>query len=893
MSLFADFRRLTENSPESLKSIAIKKIINDSIELKSVFLPHEISNDIIESYREILLNSKEELKRCDRFLYQFQAKNCRLTQVNLSDLPVGDKCLRNLILEHSKSLTHLNINNCNDLTSNIMTDMNQILTRVEDVSQIRRTVTFSETNIETGEEKVTIKSYENGILRTSTYDDMNHEQMIGLAQDDLSLLDAMGAFEDRDLAGFREQKLNQLKERQDTKLSSSMANYRGSGQIFSPDHCAPSVTDSPHHQLIIPPEILETEEFTFSNGVMRKHLKIQSYQKSPLQVLIIGKSTHILPSDHLDQDVDIDKQLINPHLNLRKLVIHDWSTGSDIKYANPLKFILTPGMAESLQYLDLSNCSGIGDGSPLIELKALTSLILFNVPKLHQAIINISKLSNLRALDISTTSDRYGHGYKHPDDQLQLLSLGLVHLTHLDISGTNLAGPRADHIRGLASRYSRPFDFLGLYNMTNEAAYRQNLPATKIAGDATEEQILTACEAYIDRVDCLKRILNDLFHCFRFETNFHDVNRALDVVLVAMSRHVTEKQIQIAASASLFYIVKSEDSRHNSNMKIRRMIISRLLDAMHAHRYDPTMLRNGSLTLIHFKIPNDVIFEYQRLVDILLHIVSSDEDEFIQRLGIYLLNSLACQVDGDQKILVGDLGAISKMLGLIETRLQRGVCDEVMETAWSTMWNITDETPLNCERFLDNRGMDFFLRCMNTFPNNAELLRNMMGLLGNVAECQTLRHRLMKQEFMEKFSDLLLSESDGIEVSYNAAGILSHILSDGKEFWLRHLSQEIRDTVMDRMKNSISKWRINSKRNINYRSFEPILRLLKVDDELTQAQHWAVFALANLTRVYSSKYCPLLKEDGGDLILQKLLLRSDVPDEIRTLAVITMKQFRM
>lgn len=85
------------------------------------------------------------------------------------------------------------------------------------------------------------------------------------------------------------------------------------------------------------------------------------------------------------------------------------------------------------------------------------------------------------------------------------------------------------------------------------------------------------------------------------------MNRALDVVLVSMSRHLTERQIQIAASASLFYIVKSDEARHNFNIKIKRMIITRLLNAMHTHRYDPTMLRNGSLTLIHFKIPNDVV----------------------------------------------------------------------------------------------------------------------------------------------------------------------------------------------------------------------------------------------------------------------------------------------
>lgn len=50
-----------------------------------------------------------------------------------------------------------------------------------------------------------------------------------------------------------------------------------------------------------------------------------------------------------------------------------------------------------------------------------------------------------------------------------------------------------------------------------------------------------------------------------------------------------------------------------------------------------------------------------------------------------------------------------------------------------------------------------------------------MGLLGNVAECAHLRHRLMNPDYIQRFIELLESESDGIEVSYNAAGILSHI----------------------------------------------------------------------------------------------------------------------
>ena len=139
-------------------------------------------------------------------------------------------------------------------------------------------------------------------------------------------------------------------------------------------------------------------------------------------------------------------------------------------------------------------------------------------------------------------------------------------------------------------------------------------------------------------------------------------------------------------------------------------------------------------------------------------------------------------------------------------KLQAGICDDVMETAWSTMWNVTDETPVNCERFLAGGGMYLFLKvplrhqtlvvssiictyltqgnlnpmlqmntcsttytahsqqyqsihqsnvsevipyilhlyktavaptfpqCKERFPEKADLLRNMMGLLGNVAE---------------------------------------------------------------------------------------------------------------------------------------------------------------
>lgn len=122
-------------------------------------------------------------------------------------------------------------------------------------------------------------------------------------------------------------------------------------------------------------------------------------------------------------------------------------------------------------------------------------------------------------------------------------------------------------------------------------------------------------------------------------------------------------------------MVKSDQLKRDWNIRVKRRILRTLLDAMLFHRGDPTMMRNGCLILCQFQIPADVIFDYKRLVEILLHIVSdySDEDRFNQRAGIFLLNSLACQVDGQQKRLVGGLGAVEKMLQIITDKLQQGV----------------------------------------------------------------------------------------------------------------------------------------------------------------------------------------------------------------------------
>jgi Zyg-11 family protein len=115
-----------------------------------------------------------------------------------------------------------------------------------------------------------------------------------------------------------------------------------------------------------------------------------------------------------------------------------------------------------------------------------------------------------------------------------------------------------------------------------------------------------AALAFLDRTDMLQKVLNELFHLLRFESCAY-VGQALNIVLDAMSRHLTERHVQISGSATLFYIVKGTGKQLHDVVRVKRRIITALLNGMSVHRNDETMMRNGCLTLCQFKIPSDVV----------------------------------------------------------------------------------------------------------------------------------------------------------------------------------------------------------------------------------------------------------------------------------------------
>ncbi|KAM9324890.1 protein zer-1 homolog [Gastrophryne carolinensis] len=541
-------------------------------------------------------------------------------------------------------------------------------------------------------------------------------------------------------------------------------------------------------------------------------------------------------------------------------------------------------MVRPLLCLKALNLSGIqiNDISFLTQWKdTMVSLVLYNMDLSEEHIRVIVQLQKLRHLDISRDSLSSYYKFKLTRKVLSLIVQNLEELESLDISGhmmlencavskmdDELGPPSTDPSKSSITPFRslrRPLQFLGLFETS--LCHQLHIPAYKVSGNKNEEQVLNAIEAYTEhRPEITSRAINLLFDIARIE-RCNQALRALQLVIAALKCHKYDKTIQVTGSAALFYLTNSE-YRSEQSVRLRRQVIQVVLNGMESYQ-EVTVQRNCCLTLCNFSIPEELEFQYQRVNELLLSIlIPTRQDESIQRIAVHLCNALVCQVDNDHKEAVGKMGFVNTMLKLIQKKLQDKTCDQVMEFSWSALWNITDETPDNCEMFLNYSGMKLFLDCLREFPEKQELHRNMLGLLGNVAEVQELRPQLMTSQFITVFSNLLDSKADGIEVSYNACGVLSHIMYDGPNVWF--ISEPLRQEVEERMWRAIQSWDISSRRNINYRSFEPILRLLP-QNVSPVSQHWATWALYNLVSVYPDKYCPLLIKEGGLPLLVNIL----------------------
>uniref|UniRef100_A0A1I7XSN4 Zyg-1-like serine/threonine protein kinase n=1 Tax=Heterorhabditis bacteriophora TaxID=37862 RepID=A0A1I7XSN4_HETBA len=154
----------------------------------------------------------------------------------------------------------------------------------------------------------------------------------------------------------------------------------------------------------------------------------------------------------------------------------------------------------------------------------------------------------------------------------ELSALDLSYWTRPDMIQGNV---RSD-IVGLRF-LERPLIYLGLFNCDN-ASHFGEIPALHISGDANEDQVIMALQMYKDRAGLLQSVLNESYQLYRFGNSNPLVRHteALHLVLGAMQNHLEDSTLQIAGSASLFYIIR----KVSMNRDTKKQVVSALLSGI-------------------------------------------------------------------------------------------------------------------------------------------------------------------------------------------------------------------------------------------------------------------------------------------------------------------------
>ncbi|TKC35398.1 hypothetical protein EI555_005815, partial [Monodon monoceros] len=507
----------------------------------------------------------------------------------------------------------------------------------------------------------------------------------------------------------------------------------------------------------------------------------------------------------------------------------------------PVESLLRP--LNSLAALDLSGIQ-TSDAAFLTQWKdSLVSLVLYNMDLSDDHIRVIVQLHKLRHLDISRDRLSSYYKFKLTRKVLSLFVQKLGNLMSLDISGhmilENCSISKMDEDAGQTSiepskssimpfrALKRPLQFLGLFETS--LCRLTHIPAYKVRGGGGGEDQGALGEGKEGSALGLEMAALGSGIPVSGDKNEEQVLNAIE----AYTEHRPE--ITSRAINLLFDIARIE--RCNQLLRALKLVIT----ALKCHKYDKNIQVTGSAAL--FYLTNS---EYR-----------SEQSIRLRRQVI-------------QVVLNG-------MESYQEVTVQRNCC--------LTLCNFSIPEELE---FQYCRVNELLLSILNPTRQDESIQRIAVHLC-NALVCQVdndHKEAVGKMGFVVTMLKLIQKKlldktADGIEVSYNACGVLSHIMFDGPEAW--GICEPQREEVEERMWAAIQSWDINSRRNINYRSFEPILRLLPQGISPV-SQHWATWALYNLVSVYPDKYCPLLIKEGGMPLLRDMIKMATARQETKEMA---------
>ncbi|KAG7316712.1 hypothetical protein KOW79_020253 [Hemibagrus wyckioides] len=581
---------------------------------------------------------------------------------------------------------------------------------------------------------------------------------------------------------------------------------------------------------------------------------------------------------------------------------------------------------ESLQRLVLNGLSMSSleesSGRCFSSLQGLRSLSVSNVDFYDSGLVDVCSLPRLESLDISNTSvtnltpllkckDRLRYLTMHQLKRLEMSSKQLLHvlsqlegLQHLDISddkqfmsdvawqlletpgilpvlvSLDLSGRK--QVSDAAVRAfveERPgMTFVGL--LATDAGFSEFLSGEgtlKVTGEANETQICEALRRYSEREGFVREALFHLFsHTHVMEKARPDI---LKLVALGMKNHPNTLNVQLAASACVFNLTK-QDLAFGMPVRLLGQVTQLLLEAMKTFPNHQQLQKNCLLSLCSDRILQEVPFNRFEAAKLVMQWLCNHEDQNMQRMAVAIISILAAKLSTEQTAQLGaELYIVKQLLHIVRQKTCQGTVDATLKFTLSALWNLTDESPTTCRHFIENQGLELFIRVLESFPSESSIQQKVLGLLNNIAEVGELHAELMVQGFLDHIRSLL--HSPEVEVSYFAAGILAHLTSRGETVWTLDLS--LRTTLLEQLHSAILKWPTPECEMVAYRSFNPFFPLLECF-QTPGVQLWAAWAMQHVCSKNAARYCSMLLEEGGLHHLEAVSSHPETHCDVRRLA---------
>uniref|UniRef100_A0A672Q920 Protein zer-1 homolog-like C-terminal domain-containing protein n=1 Tax=Sinocyclocheilus grahami TaxID=75366 RepID=A0A672Q920_SINGR len=259
----------------------------------------------------------------------------------------------------------------------------------------------------------------------------------------------------------------------------------------------------------------------------------------------------------------------------------------------------------------------------------------------------------------------------------------------------------------------------------------------------------------------------------------------------------------------------------------------------------PQLQKNCLLSLCSDRILQEVLFNRFEAAKLVMQWLCNHEDQNMQRMAVAIISILAAKLSTEQTAQLGaELFIVKQLLHIVRQKTCQGIVDATLKFTLSALWNLTDESPTTCRHFIENQGLELFIKVLESFPSESSIQQKILGLL--------VRNSGGGQKFTLRIPE--------VEVSYFAAGILAHLTSRGEKVWTLDLS--LRTTLLEQLHSAILKWPSPECEMVAYRSFNPFFPLLECF-QTPGVQLWAAWAMQHVCSKNAGRYCSMLLEEGG------------------------------